>query len=1095
MNSLKNKISISSLCDKFFESEVFQKISFVGEKNIFVKNLSGSLLSFLAVYINKKYNVPVLVVSTNIERAKTIKDDVQIISNDKNIFLFSFDSFHSSKIVDHSLEIFRNESLDALLNNRAKIISTHISALTKSLPSPKSSLEKFISIKINNDFSFTFLIEKLNEIGFVQKKFVEELGDFSIRGGIVDVFPFNSEEPIRIEFYGDMVESIRKFDVATQRSILMLDEISISPNFSSREIDEENKSSFFDFISADTIIITDEFDLLAKEIDELLSEGISLDFNLGEIKNKIIDFSTITNLSLGHSENEIDFSSLAQPSCGGSVKIFAQEILKLIEKNYSVFVSAASQDETERIKDLLEQVENFPIEKIVFINESLHFGFSFSHLQIAIFTEHEIFDRIKRHHSQIKNKFQGLSNKEFRSLDYGDFIVHVDHGIGKYLGLSKIKIKNHEQEAAKIEYADEGILFVNLNFINRIQKYSSSQSHTPSLNKIGAPDWARLQQKTKKKIKDIARELIKLYAKRKMEDGFSSTPDTAWQKELEASFEFDDTPDQTRATQEIKIDMESASPMDRLVCGDVGFGKTEVALRAAFKSVMSGKQVAVLVPTTILAEQHHQTFNKRLKNYSVCVEVVSRFQSPKKVKEILIALKNKQVDILIGTHRLLSKDVEFADLGLLIIDEEHRFGVSAKEKLRSLKTNVDTLALTATPIPRTLQFSLLGSRDLSIINTPPKNRLPIHTEIVEFNQQIIRESILREIHRGGQVFIVNDKIETLDKLARIIEQHLPEVKFKIAHGQLKSHELESVMMDFLNKKFSVMITTKIIESGLDITNANTIIINRADRFGMAELHQLRGRVGRSNTQAFAYLLTPPISILPKGTVNRLQMLAQYTELGSGFTLAMRDLEIRGAGNLLGAEQSGFIFELGFEMYEKILDETVRELKNEEFQHLTDKIKKENNIETTIEADVDAYIPEIYVSDETERLDIYRRIMGANSAEALGLIFDELIDRFGATLPEVENLFSLAELKIIGNKIGLRKIEIENNNLKLYLPPQTDNEFYESGQFQKIMDVVNEKFSKTLRLQQQRDKLFIVGAVLSVSELEKLSEVKKVLLGF
>ncbi|MDD8019424.1 MAG: transcription-repair coupling factor, partial [Bacteroidota bacterium] len=646
-----------------------------------------------------------------------------------------------------------------------------------------------------------------------------------------------------------------------------------------------------------------------------------------------------------------------------------------------------------------------------------------------------------------------------------------------------------------LEYAEKGTLFVNLNYVTSIQKYSSAEGHEPKLNRLGSAEWEKLKARTKKKIKDIARDLIRLYAKRKMEDGFAFQPDTHWQKEMEASFMYDDTPDQLRTTLEVKADMERAHPMDRLVCGDVGFGKTEIAVRAAFKSVMNAKQTAVLVPTTILAQQHFNTFTDRLSRYPVRIALLSRFKSAKEQKETLQQLAAGNVDIIIGTHRLLSKDVKFKDLGLLVIDEEQRFGVSAKEKLRALKLNVDTLTLTATPIPRTLHFSLMGARDLSVINTPPRNRLPIHTEIATFNKKLIREAIIHEIHRGGQVFVVNDKVSNIDLFTAALRDAIPEARFHVAHGQMEGHELEKVIIGFLEKKFDVLVTTKIVESGVDIPSVNTIIINRADKFGLAELYQLRGRVGRSNVQAFAYLLVPPIEILPKQTLRRLQAIEEFTELGSGFNLAMRDLEIRGAGNMLGGEQSGFIMEMGFEMYTKILEDAVAELKEQEFASVFAETvfqTKAKLIETQIEADLEAYIPEFYVESDTERLDIYRRLYKTTSQTEVDELRAELIDRFGAPMEEVDNLFALAAIRVLASHSSIRKVEMNNRTLRLYLPTDEDKQFYESGKFQDIMASVAATKDFQISLKQQEKNLFLQTFLKNSEGIERVDEAKVII---
>ena len=670
--------------------------------------------------------------------------------------------------------------------------------------------------------------------------------------------------------------------------------------------------------------------------------------------------------------------------------------------------------------------------------------------------------------------------------------MHQDYGIGRFAGLQKIKVRSVETEVMKLVYEENDVLYVHLNFIDRVQKYSSQEGHTPKLSKLGGSDWDRLKSRARKKIKDIARDLIKLYARRKHEQGFTFASDTHWQKEMEASFLYEDTPDQAKSTLDVKQDMEQPSPMDRLICGDVGFGKTEIAVRAAFKAVMNGKQVAVLVPTTILAHQHFHTFLDRIGRYSVRTESLTRFRSKNEQKEVLEALKEGKLDILIGTHRLLSKDVVFKDLGLLIIDEEQRFGVASKEKLRQLRASVDTLTLTATPIPRTLQFSLMGARDLSLINTPPRNRIPIQTEIAQFDLPLIHEAIMKELHRGGQVYFVHDRVQNIDLIRAMLEEHVPKARFHVAHGQMKGHELEKAMMDFLEKKYDVLLCTKIIESGIDIPSVNTIIINRADRFGLAELYQLRGRVGRSNIQAYAYLLTPPLSILPRVTLRRLQAIQEFTELGSGFNLAMRDLEIRGAGNLLGGEQSGFILEMGFEMYQRVVEEAVAELKEDEFKELAGENidnGKKVKVETIIETDIEALIPDIYIEHDAERLDIYRRLYRYESLEDITMMRAELKDRFGEYPEEVEHLLQQIELKVIAAKTGFIKVELSDDVLTLHFPPPEEKAFYEgdTAPFQKIMERLHELKPFHPNLKQEGKHLKLTARIkLSENQKERLA---------
>ncbi|MCC6398812.1 MAG: transcription-repair coupling factor, partial [Bacteroidetes bacterium] len=769
-----------------------------------------------------------------------------------------------------------------------------------------------------------------------------------------------------------------------------------------------------------------------------------------------------------------DAGGRSQPAFNGSIQMMARDLAQRQTEGCRIILTCDSQSELNRMRELLTtaaaSLEDSPpldLTRIEYSLEAVHEGFLLSEPRIALYTEHQAFGRIKRHGKRRRPRFKGISEKEMLQLRKGDFVVHEDFGIGKFAGLRTIRVRDVEMEVASVLYAENDTLYVNISFINKLQKYSSKDGHVPVLQRLGSGEWDRLKARTKKRVKDIARDLISLYARRKHLEGYAYPPDTPWQQELEASFQYEDTFDQAKATVEVKRDMEGSSPMDRLICGDVGFGKTEVAVRAAFKAVLAGKQVGLLVPTTILALQHLNTFRDRLDRYGVSVDALSRFKTKKEQTAVLERLRNGTLDIVLGTHRLLSKDVAFKNLGLLIIDEEHRFGVAAKEKLRQARTQVDTLALTATPIPRTLHFSLLGARDLSIIATAPRNRLPIQTEILQWNDDSIRDAVRREMQRGGQIYFVHDRIQTMEDVAARLQEILPGVRMRTAHGQMAAHELEEVMLAFLEKKVDLLISTKIIESGLDIPNVNTIIINRADHFGMAELYQLRGRVGRSNTQAYAYLLTPPFSVLGRTTLQRLQALQEFAELGSGLNLAMRDLEIRGAGNLLGSEQSGFIEMMGFETYTRLLDEAVHELKQEEFSELfpEEAARAGRPAEVQVEAELEAFIPAAYIAQEAERLTIYRRLYALSSREQLEEIGNELRDRFGRVPAQVEALFGLMELKLLASRIGFPKLHLDTARLEVHFPPQSDAAFYEGENFQQIMSAISKKRNEGVRVLQ------------------------------
>jgi transcription-repair coupling factor (superfamily II helicase) len=1118
---------IKDINNRIFESAHFQKLNAL---NVSAGNpaqlhgISGSLWAFVAVALFRQANGQVLVVLDEQERAEKLRDDCAAIIGDANVKLCVVEPQHASQAMDMSAPLSQIETLKALQTNTPAIYITHATALGFGVPDRQEFSSSIIELSAKTEHNFEQLLAALSEHGFERKQFVESYGDVAVRGGILDVFPFVGEHPVRIEFWGDTVESIREFEVLSQRSIRELQSVSIVPDVLRKKENDQHteiqsrKVSLLSYFSAELTVFSEDISLLKREYDELVSEGVATDFSFDDVLKEFEKYPRFIHSPFQASQAQIDFQSQSQPSVNGSISILREKIAEFTGKGYNVIITSDRKEELERIQDLIEEdsdlafgdsareiteeenenvtpepeipiVDSGSILSVQYSTESFHSGFVFESAKIVILTEHEIFNRIKARAERKRKRFKGISAKELHALRRGDYVTHVDHGIGKFLGLEKIKVGGAEQEVAKLEYAEKGTLFVNLNYITRIQKYSSSEGHEPKLNKLGSPDWERLKARTKKKIKDIARDLIKLYAKRKMEPGFAFQADTHWQKEMEASFMYEDTPDQARTTVEMKHDMESPHPMDRLVCGDVGFGKTEIAVRAAFKSVMNGKQAGVLVPTTILAQQHYNTFSDRLGRYPVRIALLSRFKSAKEIKESLKKISDGDVDIVIGTHRLLSKDVKFKDLGLLVIDEEQRFGVAAKEKLRALKVSVDTLTLTATPIPRTLHFSLMGARDLSVINTPPRNRLPIHTEIATYDKKIIREAVIHEIHRGGQVFIVTDKVSNIDILTSTFIEAIPEARFRYAHGQMEGHELEQVMIDFLERKFDVLVTTKIVESGVDIPSVNTIIINRADKFGLAELYQLRGRVGRANLQAYAYLLVPPIHSLPKQTLRRLQAIEEFTELGSGLNLAMRDLEIRGAGNMLGGEQSGFIMEMGFEMYTKILEDAVAELKEQEFAEVFAATleSKTRIIETQVDADLEAYLPEFYVESDTERLDIYRRLYKTSTQKEVDELKAELSDRFGTAMEEVDNLFSLASLRVIGSRSNIRKVELNKRVLRMFLPSEDDRHFYEGGVFQEMMARVSAIKEPLVQLKQEGKNLFLQAYVKHTEGRERIND--------
>ena len=1087
------------------------------ETPIPMQGISGSLMAFVAVHVFEKRQRQLLLVVPESDLAERLRDDCALLLGDSMVHLYASAPHHAARLLDMTAPIAQVEALRALSGGKCVVVVASAEALASLVMPPEQFKRRSLELAVNSEVAYEPLLQTLADLGFEKKEFVEEYGDFAVRGGILDVFPFVGDNPVRVEFWGDTIESIREFDVLSQRSIRELQTASIIPSLLSAsdhpDIDAQGKL-LFEYLHPDAVVMVCDPVLIRKEIDELRGEGVPHVAEWDTLEQALTHFSRLEHTVLVQHDSPpaVSFDSAPQPPCAGSVKTLLRHLDRLHADGYTTVIACDTKEEGDRLNELIEEEltvrtgdtgsnELPPPERqgCRIITDSLHAGFIDRASRVAFFTEHEIFGRLKRRGAARKRKFKGISHKELQQLQRGDFVVHVDHGIGKFAGLQKLKIQGSEQEVMKLVYQDNDVLYVNLNFVNRVQKYSSQEGHVPALSKLGGPDWDRLKARARKKIKDIARDLIKLYARRRHEQGFTFAPDTHWQKEMEASFLYEDTPDQAKATVDVKADMERPSPMDRLICGDVGFGKTEVAVRAAFKSVMSGKQVVVLVPTTILAQQHYNTFVDRLGRYSVRVESLTRFRTRKDQQQVLESLKSGGVDVLIGTHRLLSKDVAFKDLGLLVIDEEHRFGVSAKEKLRQLRVTVDTLTLTATPIPRTLQFSLMGARDLSLINTPPRNRLPIQTVIAQFDLQLIREAILKELHRGGQVYFVHDRVHNIDEVQALLEQNVPKARFHLAHGQMQGHELEKAMMDFLEKKYDVLLCTKIIESGIDIPSVNTIIINRADRFGLAELYQLRGRVGRSNVQAHAYLLTPPLSVLPRQTLRRLQAIQEFTELGSGFNLAMRDLEIRGAGNLLGAEQSGFILEMGFEMYQRIVEEAVQELKQHEF---ADVFEREvhgppREAETVIETDIEALIPDFYIESDAERLDLYRRMYRMKQREELEALRAELTDRFGEYPEEVENLLQLIEVKIMAGAAGFVKVELSGNDLVLSFPPPEQQAFYdgEDSPFQTMMSRIHTLRGYQPRLTQEGTQVKLQSRIPAGDSVpDRLAEVKNLIRG-
>src|SRR5690554_1464272 len=978
---------------------------------------------------------PYLFILPDHEEASFFLSDMENIL-DKSILFFpsSFRKPFDFTQIDSAQVLQRAETLNSL-NHRSefpRLVVTYPEALAEKVINRNELVKNTLEITQDTQINIDFINEFLIEYDFDRVDFVYEPGQFAVRGGIVDIFSFSNELPYRIEFFGDTIESIRTFDIESQLSVSKIHTITVLPNVQAKFLTESN-ISILEYIDKDSVLwfkdvqftldiikggykkATALWQALSDQEKEHNPEWIDPKFSFTTEKLVVDHVQEFPIIEFGkqffYTANEtIHFQQKPQPSFNKDFNLLIHHLKESESASFQNYIFSDSVKQTERLFSIIEDLDK----SVTFIpiNIALRQGFVDDSLKIRAYTDHQIFDRYYKY--KLKKGYtrsQAITLKDLRDLKAGDYITHIDHGVGKYAGLEKVEVNGKVQEMIRLVYADNDLLYVNINSLNRISKYSGKEGAVPKMNKLGTDTWEKLKKTTKKKVKDIARDLIKLYALRKAETGNAFLPDTYLQTELEASFIYEDTPDQEKATIDVKKDMESPHPMDRLVCGDVGFGKTEVAIRAAFKAVADSKQVAVLVPTTILASQHYRTFVERLKGFPANVDYINRFKTAKQVKETLAKLAEGKVDIIIGTHRLVSKDVKFKDLGLLIIDEEQKFGVSVKDKLKKLRANVDTLTLTATPIPRTLHFSLMGARDLSIISTPPPNRQPVQTELHVFNEKLIQDAVSEEIERNGQVFFIHNRVKDLDQLSAMIQRLVPDARVGIAHGQLEGDKLEDVMLKFINHDFDVLVATTIIEAGLDIPNANTIIINHAHMFGLSDLHQMRGRVGRSNKKAFCYLLSPPLATLTNEARKRLSAIEEFSELGSGFNVAMRDLDIRGSGNLLGAEQSGFIAEIGYEMYHKILDEAIQELKDDEFKGLfsDDKPRAFVNF-TQVDTDLEVHIPSDYVTNLTERYNLYSELSNLENEEQLLAFQQQLLDRFGPIPEQVNELFNTLRLQ-------------------------------------------------------------------------------------
>ena len=1062
-----------------------------GRGAIQLAGLQGSSASLVFASLVEKapqvLNVPYLFVLDDEEEAGYFYHDVTQMLGEEQVLFFPSSYKRAIRFGQRNAgqEILRTEVLSRLSSGTLPLfVVTHPQALCELVVTRQELSQQTLTLGVGERVDSMFVQETLLAFGFHRTDYVYEPGQFAVRGSIIDVYSFSCELPYRIDFFGDEVDSIRTFEVHSQLSRDRQQSITIIgqlDNLTTGQSDNLTKESFLGFLPEDTIMVVKDLLFLCDTVEQTYNEGFSQsavaegieirDEKLessallvapDEFRRQILDFRRIElnpSSLISNPPSLIRFHTHPQPVFHKNFDLLIEAFSKLQDAGTDLYILADSRKQTDRLESIFHDKET----GIQFtpVDRTLHGGFSDDDLNLAFFTDHQIFDRFHKYNLRSEKAMGGkvaLTLKELQQFEVGDYVVHIDYGVGRFGGLVRMQNGDQLQEVIKIIYSGDDTVYVSIHSLHKVSKYKGKEGEPPRISHLGTGAWERMKERTKKKIKDIARDLILLYSRRREEKGFAFSRDSFMQHELEASFLYEDTPDQLRATQDVKLDMERQRPMDRLVCGDVGFGKTEVAIRAAFKACADNKQVAVLVPTTVLAYQHFHTFSSRLKGFPVRIEYLTRARSSQKTKEILDGLKDGSVNIVIGTHKLIGKSVRFKDLGLLIIDEEQKFGVSTKEKLRQMKTNVDTLTLTATPIPRTLQFSLMGARDLSVIQTPPPNRYPIQTQLCQFNAEIIAEAVGFEMSRGGQVFLVNNRISQLQELAELIRKHVPDARVAVAHGQMPPEELEKIMVDFTNYDYDVLVSTTIIESGLDIPNANTIIINGAHNFGLSDLHQMRGRVGRSNKKAFCYLLAPPLSALSIDARRRLQAIENFSDLGSGIHIAMRDLDIRGAGNLLGAEQSGFIADLGYETYQKILSQAVTELRNEEFHELyAEEVREGNIVESTevvdecqLDSNLPMYFSEEYVPTSSERMLLYRELDAMERDEDVDRFRQRMRDRFGPLPREAEDLLLVVPLRRLGKHFGCERIVLKAGHARLFFGPDDDNPFYEGRIFGQIV---------------------------------------------
>ncbi|MBX2905477.1 MAG: transcription-repair coupling factor [Taibaiella sp.] len=1100
---------------------------------VYLDNLRGSSVNFVAAAIWQISDFNHVFILNDREEAAYFHNDLEHLTKGLDICYFP-DSFKRSghfNELNSSHVMLRTEALTKFTTSsrpspkgkelgsgvHKKVLVTYPEALFEKVVNPTALTGNMISIKVGENLNIDALLAQFVGLGFRREDFVYEPGQFAMRGGILDIYSFGNEHPYRIELFDTEVDSIRMFNPETQLSERKLLQVSILPNVETK-FDTNEKISLLDFLPENTLVWAKDMNFtlgrLQKMADdlpekmtlgqvavdheeEMLKEVSREDFEAdGTWSEKIKDRHLVEwyNHSLeAVTGDNIDetflFATEEQPVFNRQFNMLIGDLQRRMTQKYVPYIFAENPKQLERLRSIFDDV-NAEIQ-FVPVPTSISKGFIDHDKKIICYTDHQIFQRYHKYNvKQAYSKGKALTLRALRELTPGDYVTHIDHGVGVYSGLQKIEVNGNMQEAIRILYRDNDVLYVNINSLHKISKYTGKEGTLPRVNKLGSDAWQKLKNKTKKQVKDIAADLIKLYAKRKASEGFAFTPDSYLQTELEASFFYEDTPDQAKATADVKRDMEAPSPMDRLVCGDVGFGKTEIAVRAAFKAVGDSKQAAILVPTTILAFQHYNTFKERLKDFPCNVDYVNRFKSTKEKKETLKRLEEGKIDVIIGTHALLGKDVKFKDLGILIIDEEQKFGVGSKEKLRELKANVDTLTLTATPIPRTLQFSLMNARDLSIINTPPPNRQPVHTEVLVFDEYAIRDAIYFETERGGQVFFIHNRVQSLPEMVTLLRNLCPDLSIGMAHGQMEGHQLEEALYKFIEKEYDVLCCTNIVESGVDIANANTIIINNAHQFGLSDLHQLRGRVGRNNKKAFCYLLAPPMSLLPGDSRKRLQTLEQFNELGSGFQIAMRDLDIRGAGNLLGGEQSGFIAEIGFEMYQKILAEAMRELKTTDFKDVfKEEMERKQDYVTdcTIDTDLEILIPDTYVENITERLSLYTQLDDLETDEEMNKFAAELTDRFGPIPPQVQDLFTTLRSRRIACELGFEKLILKNEQMRLYFVSNPDSPYFESETFNHILAYIQNRTVHARLKQVGKNFLLVVDRVKKMGDVLRFLE--------